>query len=190
MALTAAERERFRSLVSRIYSEGYSEGALQAANEYDLRDKIPDASVRMEKPLKQRLSLADKAVDDYIKLIERRTDKLRGQGLSGDMLFAQVTNYAQHLADSKAEIIAEMEFAEARLDGAGHIMDEAGIKYEWRFPHHPELGRPGHVECAVCAAIRTGAPYTQSEAEAKGFPFFPHPHCDHLWVITPVGEKP
>jgi hypothetical protein len=185
--ITPQERDRLVTLVSSIYAEGYTEGMMQAAAEYDIRGLIPEAAVRMKGTLKTRIDLVTAAVDKYIDLIERRARDLRAAGLSGDMLFAEVSSYAQHLADSKSEIISEMEFAEARLDGAGHLVDESGMAYEWRFPHF-DIGRPGHEECPICEAIRDGAPYTQEEAEAEGFPSFPHPGCDHGWVMAPLGE--
>lgn len=187
MALTPSERERLRRTVANIYSEGYTEGMTQAAEEYDLGRHIPNAGARMEKPLKQRLTLVDAAVDSYIKLVEKKQKALAASSLTPDQQWAELSAYAQRLADSKSEIIAEMEFAEARLDGAGNLMDESGVEYEWRFPHF-ELGRPGHEECPICAAIRDDGPYTQEEAEAQGMPSFPHLNCDHSWVLTPKGE--
>ena len=65
-------------------------------------------------------------------------------------------------------------------------MDAGGIAHTWRFPHF-DLGGE-HEECAICTAIRERAPYTTEEAEAEGFPSYPHPNCDHGWVLVPQGE--
>lgn len=180
------ERERILRLVGSIYAEGFSSGAAQTAYAYQLPDVLPAVGISMPEKLGIRLDLVDDAIASYRKMIGAKAAKLREEGLEGDRLEAELTAYASKIADNRGEIIAEMEHAQAKLDGAGRVLDEAGVTYEWRFPHF-DLGPP-HVECVICAAIREKAPYTQSEAEANGFPSHPHPKCDHGWVIVPVGE--
>jgi hypothetical protein len=140
----------------------------------------------MPEKLEIRLDLVDQAIASYRKMIGAKALKLRESGLSDQQIDVELNDYARSIADSRGEIIAEMEHAQAKLDGAGRVLDEAGVTYEWRFPHF-DLGA-SHIECAICAAIREKAPYTQAEAEANGFPSHPHPNCDHGWVIVPVGE--
>ena len=31
---------------------------------------------------------------------------------------------------------------------------------------------------------------TTEQAEKEGFPRYPHPHCDHGWIIVPLGDMP
>lgn len=182
----SAERKRIRSAAASIYADGFASGMEQAASSYQVPDAVPRAGIAMPSKLEVRLDLVDDAVDSYVKMVSRKADSLRAAGVTGQQLEVELTTYARNLADNRGEIIAEMEHAQAKLDGAGRVLDEAGIAHEWRFPHF-DLGRP-HEECVICEAIRERAPYTQSEAEAEGFPSHPHPGCDHGWVIVPVGE--
>lgn len=180
------ERERILGIVSSIYAEGYSSGVADAAITYHLQDHIPAVGIAMEDKLGIRLDLVDDAMNSYRKMVAVQAAKLREKGMEEQQLEVELTAYARNLADNRGEIIAEMEHAQAKLDGAGRVMDEAGVAFEWRFPHF-DLGTP-HMECAICEAIREGAPYTQKEADEEGFPSHPHPGCDHGWVIVPVGE--
>lgn len=181
------ERGRIRDIVGTIYASGYSAGVEQIASAYDLFHEVEGAADAMAGVLKERLSLVDKAVDGYLKLVERKAKELAEQGLDRNVQLVELTRYATNLADNKSAIISEMEYAQARLDGAGRLLDEAGQTYEWRFAHF-DLG-PDHEECVICEAIREKNPYTQDEAEAEGFPSYPHPGCDHGWVVVPTGEQ-
>jgi hypothetical protein len=180
------QRERLHRLVASIYVDGFSEGMSQLANEYGLHGLIPDAGATMPSQLKERISLVDKAVDSYVTILEHKVEALRASGLTGQQLYAGALHEAEHLAQSKAEVIVSVEHASARLDGAGAVLDESGMPHEWRFPHF-DLGSD-HDECPICEEIRQGAPYTQAQAEERGFPDYPHPHCDHGWVLVPKGE--
>ena len=188
MAIRAEDRRRVLDIVSRIYSGGYSDAMASAAREYGIESSIERAALRMESDLSVRLDLVDDAVDTYARMIREKAKRLADEGIVGDRLWAEMSDYARNLADNRSEIVAQMEHAQGGLDGAGNIVDEAGMKYKWRFPHF-ELGRKGHVECQVCEGIRGGSPYTIEEAEENGFPLFPHPACDHGWVIVPEGGQ-
>lgn len=189
MGLTGEESARLQRIVASIYGEGYSQGMIEAADAWGLRDLVPDASLRMEGSLKQRLDLVDSAVDGYFDLIERKVKDFREQGLSSDRLLGALADYAGKLADVKADLIANLEFAEARFDGAGHILDESGRAYEWHFMHL-ELNPNEEGECPVCEEIREEGPYTADQARELDYPSVPHPRCDHSWVAVPVGEEP
>lgn len=180
------ERKRILGIVSSIYAEGYADGVSQAAVTYHLQDHVPGAGLAMGDKLGIRLDLVDDALNSYRRMVGVKAEKLREAGLDPMQVQVALTDYARNLADSRGDIIAEMEHAQAKLDGAGKVMDEAGVKYLWRFPHF-DLGTP-HMECPICEEIRRGAPYTQGQAEDEGFPSHPHPGCDHGWVIVPVGE--
>ncbi len=187
MSVTREERARLLRLIAGIYSDGYAEGMGRAATEYDLQGLIPAAGQKMPRQLEERLSLVEAAVDKYLVALERKGNELAHQGLTGEVLYAEVLRYAQDLAQSRGQMIAELEFAQARMDGAKNIVDESGMPHEWRFPHF-ELASPGHEECEICEAIREGSPYTTEEAEMDGFPSVPHANCDHGWVLVPKGE--
>lgn len=182
----SAERRRILGIVASIYADGFAEGAAQTAYAYQVPDAIPGAGITMPEKLEVRLDIVRDALDSYRRMVGAKAAKLREQGLEGDRLSVALTDYARSIADNRGDIIAEMEHAQAKLDGAGNVLDEAGIAHEWRFPHF-DLGTP-HQECQICEAIRENAPYTQEEAEENGFPSHPHPGCDHGWVIVPVGE--
>lgn len=182
----AKERARLLGVVTAIYADGFADGMSQVAYTYQLSDAVPPAGTAMARTLKPRLGLVEDAVESYVEMVRNKGADLVARGIEGPRLEAELTAYARNLADRRGEIIAEMEHAQAKLDGAGRVLDEAGVPYEWRFPHF-DLG-PKHVECLICKAIREGAPYTQEEAEENGFPSHPHPGCDHGWVIVPVGE--
>jgi hypothetical protein len=170
-----------------VYAEGYSDGASRTANEYGHQDLIPKTTDRAAQSLEIRLNLVEQAARSYVDMVGRKAVALAEQGLEGPQLEAEMMDYARRLADNRGEIVAEMEYAQAKLDGAGHILDEAGMTYEWRFAHF-DLGG-AHEECVICEAIREGSPYNQEEAEAEGFPAYPHPGCDHGWVVVPEGEE-
>lgn len=188
MPLTPEEEKRILDLATLIYVAGYTDGMVLVADEYGLRSAIPGAGARMEGPLEIRMDLVSQAIDGYVKLIEKKAAELAAKGLSGEILMHEVTSYARQLADNKAQVIAQMEFAQAKLDGAGNVLDESGLKYQWRFPHF-NTGRPGHEVCDICEAIAAGSPYTAEEAEEEGFPEVAHPNCDHGWVVVPLGER-
>lgn len=180
------EAARIRNVISSLYADGFADGASTVATAYGLEHVIPRAGVTMPEGLSVRLDLVDDAVNTYRKLVGKKGEELAAKGLDAVQLEAELVAYANKLAEDRSVIIAEMEHAQAKLDGAGNVMDEAGVAYEWRFPHF-DLGKP-HEECPICEAIREKAPYTQAEAEENGFPSHPHPGCDHGWVIVPVGE--
>jgi hypothetical protein len=176
MSLTPEERERIRETVGRVYADGFAEGMGQVAQRYDLGDAVPPAATTISRPLEQRMDVVTASVNRYLDMIDKKAEQLRAAGVTGDALAAQVSDYARNLAESKSSLIAETEHAQARLDGAGAILDEADLPHKWRFPHF-DLGSD-HEECPVCVAIREGAPYSTDEAEREGFPSYPHPGCD------------
>lgn len=187
MALRPEDEKRIKRLVGSIYADGFSSGVEQAATRFELEGAIPDAGASMPKSLKVRLDLVDQAVQSYVERLEAKAAEFRAQGVTGPQLAAEVHRYATELARDKGQLISEMEFAQARMDGAGAIVNESGEEFEWRFPHF-DLATPGHEECPICQAIRDGGPYSSDEAEAEGFPTVPHPNCDHGWVLVPKGE--
>lgn len=180
------ERRRIRELVAVIFAQGYFEGMDQVSMRYELDRLIPNAGASMPEKLKIRLQLVEEAVDMYLKLVRKKAVELRGRGMMGNELYAEVAGYARRLATDRSEVISEMEYATGRVQGAGAMLDESGMEYEWRFPHF-DLGT-NHEECPICEAIRERAPYTTEEAQEEGFPSYPHPGCDHGWVVEPVGE--
>jgi hypothetical protein len=189
MPATDKEKRRVRDLVSAMYSDGYSDGLARVASRWpdEMAPHVPEAARRMGGKVSVRLDLVDKAIDSYIESVERKAVGLRAAGISGTRLFEEVTRYAEHLATNKGELIAQMEWAKGRLDGAGTLVDESGEKFEWRFPHF-ETADPEHEECAICEAIRERAPYSTEDAEGEGYPDLPHPNCDHGWVLVPKEE--
>lgn len=187
--LSAESESAIQQLLRRtagVYADGYSDGATRTANTYDKRDVLPRAIDRAAGSLEVRLSLVEDAARSYVDMVGNKAKSLIESGLEGPQLEVELMAYARQLADNRGEIVAEMEYAQAKLDGAGHILDEAGMAYEWRFAHF-DLG-PDHEECVICEAIREKSPYTQDAAEAEGFPAYPHPGCDHGWVVVPEGE--
>lgn len=180
-------KQRVTDLIVLIYADGYADGLSQVARQYEIERLIPVAGQRMESTLDLRIDLGRKLVDRYIGLIETRAAASRAKGLGPEELYADLLEYSRRLADNKAELIAQTEFAQARYDAAGHLMDETGAKYQWRFPHL-ELATPGHERCPICEAIAEGAPYTSDQAEAEGYPSVPHPGCDCGWVLIPLGD--
>lgn len=183
---SAELRQKVIDTVAGIYASGFAEGVAQVATQYNLHDYVETAANGMKPSLRVRVDLVENAVDTYLKMVRTKATSLADAGLKGDELWVKLNDYAGKLADSKAEIINEMEFAQAKLDGAGKVMDEAGESYEWRFNHF-DLGT-AHEECPICEAIREKSPYSQEAAEAEGFPQYPHPNCDHGWVLVPEGE--
>lgn len=188
MALKPSERQRIRTLTSAIYADGYGDGMGQLASKLDLNQHVPNAALRMEPRLKVRMDFVDQAVDSYIEAVERKSVELRAEGLRGDQLMHEVRSFAERLATDKAQLVAQIEHASGRFNGAGDLVSESGEEFEWRFPHF-ELGSADHEECPVCEAIREGSPYSTEEAEEEGFPDVPHPNCDHGWVIVPKGAE-
>jgi hypothetical protein len=180
-------KQRVVDLIALIYADGYAEGLAQVARQYEIQRLVPIAGVKMPSALEVRIDLGKQLVDRYVGLVESRAAASRVKGLSPEEVYADLLEYARRLADNKAELIAQTEFAQARYDAAGHLMDETGVAYEWRFPHF-ELGTPGHEECPICEAIREGSPYTSDQAENEGYPSVPHPNCDHGWVLVPKGD--
>lgn len=174
MPASEKDKARVRRIVSTVYVEGYAQGIDMAAGEYGLDEFRPQAVAHMPEPLTLRLDFVDKAVDRYVDLIERKAQALAAEGKTGDELRAAVLDYAAKLAENRGEIIAQTEFAQARLDGASRILDASGRPYLWHFPHLG-MGRAGHEECPICIGIREGGPYTSNEAKEQGFPTFPHP---------------
>lgn len=180
------DENRIRLIAGSIYMDGFASGAQQAASQYEAEQATKRIGAEAERLLAGRLALVDKAIATYREMIRKRIKKLQDQGVRGAQLRAAIYDYARKLADAKSTIIAEMESSQGRLDGAGRIMDETGTSHEWRFAHF-DLGA-AHVECQLCKDIKAGNPYTQREAEAAGFPSYPHPGCDHGWVLVPQDE--
>ena len=183
------ERQRILNLVAAMYAEGFADGIERVVSRWPDRmaqHAIP-ATDRLGGKVSVRLDLVGKAVDSYLKAVEEHAVALRAAGVEGTQLLEAVTGYADRLANDKAALIAKTEWATARMDGAGTIVDESGEEFEWRFPHF-ETASPEHEECLVCEAIRQGSPYSTAAAEAEGYPNLPHPNCDHGWVLVPKGE--
>lgn len=178
--------DRIRLIAGSMYMDNFASGAQQAANKYDAEQATKRIAAQAENLLMGRLALVDRAVGTYREMIRNKIKQLQKRGLRGAQLRAAIYEYARKLADMKSVIIAEMESAQGRLDGAGRIMDETGTAHEWRFAHF-DLG-PSHTECQLCKNIKAGNPYSQREAEAAGFPSYPHPGCDHGWVLVPQEE--
>jgi hypothetical protein len=189
MAATEKEKRRVRELVAAMYAEGFTDGLDRVVSRWPeaMAPHVPAASRSLGGKVSARLDLVDKAVDSYLEAIERKAVVLRAAGVEGARLFEEVTRFAEHLATNKGELIAQMEWAKGRLDGAGTLVDESGEEFEWRFPHF-ETADPDHEECPICQAIRERSPYSTAEAEDEGYPDLPHPHCDHGWVLVPKSD--
>jgi hypothetical protein len=180
-------REKILTVVSVLYGEGYIDGMERVIAQYDLHEFGPAAGEQMSRALDRRLELVDKAVENAKGQLDRRIAELVDKGLPQNIIMTEAVRAADEIAETKAELIREMEFGTARLEGAKAVVDESGRDYLLRFPHF-DLNAGEKEECPICTAIRQGAPYTPAQAEALGYPSLPHPGCDHGWVIV-LGEK-
>jgi hypothetical protein len=182
--MTEDERKRrLRALLFMLYMENFTDGMMEVSNEYGLSSAIAEASKRAEAMLRDRLSLVDKAVKGYYEILERKAQELRAEGKSGPEIRASLEAEAIRLSDMKGQLIAEIETAKAKMDGAAALAEASGIPFKWMFPR---IVPTDVEECPVCEEIRLGSPYTTEEARAEGFPDLPHPYCTHSWILVPA----
>jgi len=181
------ERKEIQFLIANIVAIGYADGMDEVAREYDLRHLVPAAGERMPAFLKERLKIIDESLKAYREQIGAKVTELRGAGLTPVQVHAEIQTQAQRLADRKADIIAETEYATAKLRGAKEVLGDSEMEFEWRFVHM-FLGAPGHEECEACAEIADGSPYTSEEAIEQGFPDLVHLNCDHSWLCVPTSN--